>query len=96
MKIVAQRIPISLLELNTFGHAVCMLLVYFLWWEKPFEVDYLKTLEGPILWDIRAILSMQSDGSRIVESYIQELKPNLESYHRYQELSKVRSCYSAS
>ncbi|KAI4220082.1 MAG: hypothetical protein LQ349_008175, partial [Xanthoria aureola] len=36
---LAQRIPISLLELNTFGHAVCALFIYLLWWEKPFEVD---------------------------------------------------------
>lgn len=33
--VVAQHIPISLLELNTFGHAVCALLIYLLWWEKP-------------------------------------------------------------
>lgn len=37
---VSEHIPISLLELNTFGHAVCALLIYVLWWDKPFEVDY--------------------------------------------------------
>ncbi|MCJ1477821.1 hypothetical protein MMC13_006494 [Lambiella insularis] len=26
---------ISLLELNTFAHALCALLVYLLWWSKP-------------------------------------------------------------
>lgn len=36
---VAQHIPISLLELNTFGHSICAVLIYLLWWEKPFEVD---------------------------------------------------------
>lgn len=33
---LAQRIPISLLELNTFGHCICAVLIYLLWSEKPF------------------------------------------------------------
>ncbi|KAK3388063.1 hypothetical protein B0T20DRAFT_457529 [Sordaria brevicollis] len=30
---------ISLLELNTFGHAVCTLIIYGLWWSKPLSID---------------------------------------------------------
>ncbi|KAM0802741.1 hypothetical protein BDR22DRAFT_819419 [Usnea florida] len=76
---LAQGIPISLLELNTFGHAVCMLLVYFLWWEKPFEVDYPSTIiEGQILWNIRALHSMQHDKSFIAESFAHALVAYLE------------------
>lgn len=30
--------PISLLELNTFAHAICALLVYVLWGNKPLDV----------------------------------------------------------
>lgn len=30
--------PISLLELNTFGHAVCALITWLLWWHKPFDL----------------------------------------------------------
>jgi hypothetical protein len=29
---VVQGLPISLLELNTFGHAMCILLTYVFWW----------------------------------------------------------------
>ncbi|KAI4271095.1 MAG: hypothetical protein LQ337_006254 [Flavoplaca oasis] len=37
---VAQQMPISLLELNTFAHAVCALMVYILWWwSKPLDVQ---------------------------------------------------------
>ncbi|KAL9626448.1 MAG: hypothetical protein Q9204_007298, partial [Flavoplaca sp. TL-2023a] len=36
---IAQQMPISLLELNTFAHAVCALLVYILWWSKPLDVQ---------------------------------------------------------
>ncbi|KAL8642370.1 MAG: hypothetical protein Q9228_000923 [Teloschistes exilis] len=35
---LGQGMPISLLELNTFAHAVCALLVYILWWNKPLDV----------------------------------------------------------
>lgn len=36
---IAQGMPVSLLELNTFAHAVCALLVYILWWSKPLDVQ---------------------------------------------------------
>lgn len=36
---LAQRLPISLLELNTFGHAVCTLLIYCMWWKKPLDIE---------------------------------------------------------
>ncbi|KAL2072183.1 hypothetical protein VTL71DRAFT_11526 [Oculimacula yallundae] len=36
---LAQRLPISLLELNTLGHCVCALLVYCFWWSKPLDVE---------------------------------------------------------
>ena len=35
---LGQGLPISLLELNTFAHAICALLVYVLWWNKPLDV----------------------------------------------------------
>ena len=35
---VAQRLPLSQLELNTFAHALCTVIVYVLWWKKPLDV----------------------------------------------------------
>ncbi|KAH6721253.1 hypothetical protein BKA61DRAFT_666015 [Leptodontidium sp. MPI-SDFR-AT-0119] len=35
----AQTLPISLLELNTFGHCLCALLIYCFWWNKPLDVE---------------------------------------------------------
>jgi hypothetical protein len=31
-------LSISLLELNTFGHSICALMLAFLWWKKPLDV----------------------------------------------------------
>lgn len=33
-----QGLSISLLELNTFGHAICTLFIYALWWHKPLDI----------------------------------------------------------
>ena len=36
---LVQGMPISLLELNTFTHALCALLVYLFWWSKPLDIQ---------------------------------------------------------
>ncbi|KAK0647994.1 hypothetical protein B0T16DRAFT_370227, partial [Cercophora newfieldiana] len=36
---VSQGLAISLLELNTFGHAICTVLIYSLWWNKPLDIE---------------------------------------------------------
>ena len=52
---LGQRMPISLLELNTFAHAICALLVYVLWWNKPLDVH------EPTVIDVS-----QSDAARYI------------------------------
>ena len=68
-----------------------MLLIYSLWWNKPFEVDYPTMVEGQILWDIRALLFMRSDQSPIVESYVEEIKPYDKDPPDYRLFSTIRS-----
>lgn len=36
---LAQHLPISLLELNAFAHALCTFVIYAMWWEKPLDVE---------------------------------------------------------
>ena len=43
---VAQGLSLSLLELNTFAHAICMLLIYYMWWEKPLDIEEPTLTEG--------------------------------------------------
>ena len=52
---LGQAMPISLLELNTFAHAICALLVYVLWWNKPLDVH------EPTVIDVS-----QSDAARYI------------------------------
>ena len=87
--VVAQRTPISLLELNTFGHAVCTLLIYLLWWEKPFEAEYPTMIEGQILWDVRALFWMYRNVSPAVASFGHHLRTWLEDDEWFHTLSQV-------
>ena len=32
-------LPLLLLELNTLAHSICALLIYFLWWQKPLDIE---------------------------------------------------------
>lgn len=35
---LSESLPISLLELNTVGHALCALVIYLSWWDKPLDI----------------------------------------------------------
>jgi hypothetical protein len=35
---LSQRLSITLLELNVFAHAICALLLFLIWWDKPRDV----------------------------------------------------------
>jgi hypothetical protein len=35
---LAISLPVSLLEINTCGHVICALVLYLLWWSKPFDI----------------------------------------------------------
>lgn len=36
---VHQKLPVTLLEINTMGHVVCAFALYGLWWSKPLDVE---------------------------------------------------------
>lgn len=69
--------PISPLELNTFGHAVLALLIYILWWEKPFDVEHPSIVESGLLSKRRALdfMCLPSDAAlQAVELIMNRLK----------------------
>ena len=58
---ISQRKAISLLELNTFAHAFCALLIYALWWHKPQDIEEPTLLQGQKEWEMCAFLCMNSE-----------------------------------
>ena len=41
---LCQRLPISQLEINTFAHALCALLIYSFWFDKPKDIGVARTM----------------------------------------------------
>lgn len=96
LKLVAQYIPISLLELNTFGHAVCAVIIYILWWDKPFEVDYPTVVRSQPLLDIYALAWIRSFRSSSVKLWKEEFEArldNAEQFHKLEEVGLIHSCW---
>ena len=91
---VAQCIPISLLELNIFGHALCALLIYCIWWEKPFEVDYPTIIHNQLLWDATAFEWMRTHGSSVVDTIRGECINFVEQCSGQRDVPKVSSPYT--
>ncbi|KAL8721412.1 MAG: hypothetical protein Q9181_007707 [Wetmoreana brouardii] len=57
---LSQSLPVSLLEINTVGHALCTLVIYLLWWHKPLDVEEPTLLTDPGLYPIFAYMWMTS------------------------------------
>ncbi|TKA66839.1 hypothetical protein B0A55_08819 [Friedmanniomyces simplex] len=89
---LAQDLSISLLELNTFAHALCAFLIYALWWNKPLDVDDPLLLQGEELESIVAAMVMLD----MVSMGPKEFTYEFESVFRHTEgLGRARLTYSA-
>ncbi|KAI4199717.1 MAG: hypothetical protein LQ350_004439 [Teloschistes chrysophthalmus] len=61
----SKSLPVSLLELNTLGHALCTLVIYLLWWHKPLNIEEPVLIEDS---DTRPIFAYMWMSSRISAS----------------------------
>ncbi|KID90379.1 hypothetical protein MAJ_10957, partial [Metarhizium majus ARSEF 297] len=68
---LTQDVPISLLELYTFAHALCALIIYGLWWRKPLDIEKPTLIDDESAHGICAFLCCLStfddicDGQRL-------------------------------
>jgi hypothetical protein len=79
---MAQHLPISLLELNTFAHALCALLIYCLWWDKPLDIEQPFIIRQEKAHDVCALFCYCSEfepamDSQRVEFVLRERNTNL-------------------
>ncbi|KAL8684662.1 MAG: hypothetical protein Q9224_006203 [Gallowayella concinna] len=71
---LAQSLPVSLLELNTFGHALCTLVIYIFWWSKPLDIEEPTLIQDEKLYSLFAYMWMSSRIS--AEGYYTKAKPD--------------------
>lgn len=57
---LAQGLPLSLLEVSTLAHALCMLIICIVWWKKPFNVDEPTLISGSEATDVAALLLLRT------------------------------------
>jgi hypothetical protein len=55
---LAQGLAITLLELNTFAHALCALMIFLLWWDKPLDVQDSTIIDGARAAELCATMIM--------------------------------------
>ncbi|KAL8760987.1 MAG: hypothetical protein Q9184_002857 [Pyrenodesmia sp. 2 TL-2023] len=60
---LSQSLPVSLLELNTIGHALCTLAIYIFWWQKPLDIEEPTVIRDEHLQPIFAYMWMSSRAS---------------------------------
>lgn len=60
---VAANLPITLLEVNTLAHVLCALIIFFLWWKKPKQINEPTLLRGRWVREIGAYMFMSSQVS---------------------------------
>ena len=58
---LAQSFPLSLLEVSTAAHAICTLVTYFVWWEKPINVATPTLLREQEAREVYALLKCSRD-----------------------------------
>ena len=74
---LGQALPVSLLELNAFAHALCALLVYIFWWNKPFDIEEPILVHTESSDRIRALSAMALSHSAVtspVQVYLHNLQ----------------------
>ena len=72
---VGQGMPISLLELNTFAHAICALLVYVLWWNKPLDVHEPTVIDVSQSDTARYICALAWSGPQAPVPHLRRVSP---------------------
>ncbi|KAL8896273.1 MAG: hypothetical protein Q9207_007786 [Kuettlingeria erythrocarpa] len=60
---LSQSLPVSLLEINTIGHALCTLAIYIFWWHKPLDIEEPTVIRDEDLQPIFAYMWMSSRAS---------------------------------
>lgn len=69
---IIQGLAVSLLELNTFAHTLCALLIFYFWWQKPLDIKEPTRIADPQMHLMAAMLCHWSkfDGFRGIDHLV--------------------------
>jgi hypothetical protein len=78
---IGQQLPLSLLELNTFIHAICTIIAYFIWLRKPFGIKRQLFITSDRIRPLLAYMWMASHTS--ARQYTAEDLEDKDNTHTY-------------
>lgn len=61
---LANGLSISVLELNALDHALCTFVIFWMWWNKPYDVEASTLISGDKATEIAALFSTFGDVSK--------------------------------
>ena len=71
---LAMKLPVSQLEINTFGHILCAFAILLIWFDKPKDVKVRTPISTPWARPLCAYLWMCSDLSSVLENNGREIQ----------------------
>lgn len=80
---VAVHLPLRFLEINTLGHVMCALIIYLLWWSKPYDIHVPLVISGEWVPPLCAAMSMFSRISTLTH------KEGRNTFHEWPEIERV-------
>ncbi|KAF2190298.1 hypothetical protein K469DRAFT_438703, partial [Zopfia rhizophila CBS 207.26] len=91
------RLPVTLLEVNTVAHVLCAFSMYTMWWNKPLLPEEPLILKGDWVHPLCAYMFMSSEMSEKVDkpkihsrSVVKRLFASLKVYLKIPELERLR------
>ncbi|KAH4038915.1 hypothetical protein HBH92_154450 [Parastagonospora nodorum] len=69
---ITSHLTISILELNTFAHALCTLLIFSLWWDKPLDVTEPTLIRGEAAHPFIALIHVLDDDGFETKGYCKD------------------------
>jgi hypothetical protein len=88
---VGQQFSLSLLELHTFVHATCTIIVYIIWWRKPFGVKRQSLITSDRIRPLLAFMWMASPIS--ARPFTKEDYEDRERTYKYSRAPEFEAIY---
>jgi hypothetical protein len=88
---------VSLLELNVFGHCICIFVIYAIWWNKPMDISEPTLLQVQDQAKFQGLIALLcSHTSRTVPRLPPQLSGHVFSGYEYRQRKNVSSFTGAS
>ncbi|KAK7530868.1 uncharacterized protein J3D65DRAFT_139880 [Phyllosticta citribraziliensis] len=87
---LAQKLPLTLLEVHVLAHVLCALAMYFCWVDKPYDVEMPVVVRDERVKDLVSLFVLDAGGSKAVLDRLVRPIPMSEIRNRHRPRKWVR------